>query len=52
MIEIFKDGKRVIPAIRRDRLQQAKKLVKQFAKPSGSVVDELILERQKESDHF
>jgi hypothetical protein len=34
---------------RKQRLQKAKDLIKQFAKPRGSVVDSLILERHEDA---
>ena len=37
----------IIIATRKQRLHKAKELVKMFAKPSGSVVDELISERRE-----
>jgi len=41
------DTQELIIATRKQRLQKAKDLIKQFAKPSGSVVDELIAERHE-----
>ena len=40
---------RQIAATRRQRLQKAKDLIKQFVKPNGPVVDEFIIERHEEA---
>jgi len=37
---------KLINATRQQRLQKGKNLIKQFAKPRGSVVDALIVERR------
>jgi len=38
-------------ATRKQRLQKAKDLIKQFAKPNSSVVDELISERREAAEN-
>lgn len=45
------DTQELIIATRKQRLQKAKDLVKQFTKPSGSVVDEIIAERHQAAEH-
>lgn len=41
----------LVIATRKQRLKRAKDLIKQFAKPNGSVVDELIAERHEAAEH-
>ena len=49
--QILQDGRIVILNTRKQHLQKAKDLIKQFAKPNGSVVDELIAERREAAQH-
>ena len=49
--QVSKDGKIVVPATRKQSLQRAKNLIKLFAKPNGSIVDELIAERRDAAQH-
>ena len=51
MTQVSQDGRIVILSTRKQRLQKAKDLIKQFAKPNGSVVDELIAERREAAQH-
>lgn len=41
----------LVIATRKQRLKQAKAMIKQFAQPKGSVVDELIAERHEAAEH-
>lgn len=45
------DTQELTIATRKQRLQKAKDLIKQFANSSGSVVDELIAERHEAAEH-
>lgn len=45
------DTQDLVIATRKQRLAKAKSLIKQFAKPKGSVVDELIAERRESAEH-
>jgi len=51
MIQVSQDISTIIPSARKERLQKAKDLIKQFAKPNVSVVDALIAERREAALH-